>query len=309
MDASDDVYFSALSGDVYKLIPPLDTVTTLISGLSRPNGLALDDARNIYVADSDNNTVEKWSAASNTLTVLVSNGLSYPAGLALDGSGNVYIADTGSSSIKKLMASSGSVTALVSSGLSGPRGVAVDGTGNVYIADTGNSSIKELPYVFVDPTPKSESAAASSDVLPPVLPVTANLLAPFAPTSDQPWLTITGIADGVVIFSLAGNTGPARVAHITLLGQTIPVSQAQPSVEATVARSVRAQMLDNRLFRFVVSNVPDAHFSVFTTTNLTLPMVDWTVIGTSSNIGPNIFEFTCPSPAADTQRFYRIRSP
>ena len=106
--------------------------------------------------------------------------------------------------------------------------MAVDGAGNVYIADTGDNAIKELPHAFVDPTARSESLAAGNDALPVVLPATENLLAPFAPTSDQPWLTITGITNGVVSFSFTANTGPSRTAHITLLGQTIPVTQAAP---------------------------------------------------------------------------------
>ena len=82
----------------------------------------------------------------------------------------------------------------------------MDGAGNVYIADSGNNAIKELPRAFVDPTAKVGSRRAGSDVLPVVLPATANLLAPFAPTSDQPWLTITGITNGVVSFAFTANT-------------------------------------------------------------------------------------------------------
>jgi hypothetical protein len=93
------------------------------------------------------------------------------------------------------------LTTLVSSGLTQPGAVAVDGTGNVYIADTGDSAIKELPYAFVDPTPKLEGLGADNDALPEVLPATENLLALFAPTSDRSWLTITGITNGVVSFS------------------------------------------------------------------------------------------------------------
>ena len=92
---------------------------------------------------------------------------------------------------------------------------------------SGNNAIKELPRAFVDPTAKWEGPAAGSDVLPVVLPATANLLAPFAPTSDQPWLTITGVTNGVVSFAFDANTtGTNRTAHITLLGQPISITQA-----------------------------------------------------------------------------------
>ena len=100
--------------------------------------------------------------------------------------------------------------------------MAVDGAGNVYIADTYNSAIKELPRAFVNPAAFTEGVAAGSDSLPVVLPAAQNLSGPFAPTSDQPWLTITGVTNGVVSFSFTANTTAAtRTANITLLGQTI----------------------------------------------------------------------------------------
>ena len=109
------------------------------------------------------------------------------------------------------------MTTLVSVGLSFPSGVAVDGVRNVCFSDSQNNAIKELPNAFVDPTARLEGLAAGSDSLPVVLPATANLLPPFAPTSDQPWLTITGVASGVVSFSFTANTGPSRTANISLL--------------------------------------------------------------------------------------------
>src|ERR1019366_3151156 len=120
-------------------------------------------------------------------------------------------------------AANGNVAILAASlAVSRPGGVAVDGTGNVYIADSDNNAIMELPYAFVDPTPKLESLAGGSDALPVVLPATENLLALFAPTSDQPWLTISGITNGVVTFSFTASAYN-RTAHISLLGQSIAV--------------------------------------------------------------------------------------
>jgi hypothetical protein len=104
----------------------------------------------------------------------------------------------------------------------------VDGGGNIYVADTENNAIKELPYAFVDGTPKAETLAAGNDDLPVVLPATENLLPPFAPTSDQSWLKITGITNDVVSFSFTAASSN-RTAHITLLGSTIPITQGGPS--------------------------------------------------------------------------------
>jgi DNA-binding beta-propeller fold protein YncE len=123
-------------------------------------------------------------------------------------------------------AANNTVTTLVSAGLNGPRGVAVDGAGNVYIAEYYNHAIKELPRAFVDTAAKTEWAGIGSDVLPSVLSASQNLLAPFAPTSSQPWLTISGVANGVVSVDFtANNTGIARAAQITVLGKSITLNQ------------------------------------------------------------------------------------
>ena len=151
--------------------------------------------------------------------------------MAVDGGGNVYISDTAAHAIRKWTAASNTVATVVSPGLNIPEGVAVDGAGNVYFTDHNSNAIKELPLAFLDPTANWESVAAGSDVLPVVLPATANLLAPFAPTSDQGWLTITGITNGVVSFAFSANTGSTnRTAHITLLGQPIAITQVAPPV-------------------------------------------------------------------------------
>jgi sugar lactone lactonase YvrE len=65
--------------------------------------------------------------------------------------------------------------------------------------------------------------------LPGVLPATVDLQGENAPTSDQAWLTITGVVNGVVSYTCAENTsGSNRMATITLLGQPVVVAQEAP---------------------------------------------------------------------------------
>jgi sugar lactone lactonase YvrE len=131
------------AGTTYVAANPFTRLATLsmISGI--PIGLAVDGAGNVYCADSYSHTIKEWTAANNTVNILVSSGLNNPQGVAVDGAGNVYIADTGDNAIKEWTATSSNVTTLAASGLNNPQGVAVDGAGNVYIADTGNNAIKE----------------------------------------------------------------------------------------------------------------------------------------------------------------------
>ena len=237
VDGAGNVYIADyLNNAIKKWTAANRTVSTLVgSGLSYPEGVAVDVAGNVYIADSSHKAIKVWTAAKNTVTTLATSGLNSPIQIAVDGAGNVYCSDVSSTNaIKEWTPASRTVTTLVSAGLSYPNGVAADGAGNVYIADSLSNAINELPHAFMDPTAKSEGPSAGSDTLPVVLPATANLLAPFAPTSDQPWLTITGITNGVVSFAFGGNaTGTNRTAHITLLGQAVAITQATAPVVIT----------------------------------------------------------------------------
>jgi sugar lactone lactonase YvrE len=212
------------------------TVSTLVSSeRGRPAGVAVDGSGNVFFSDIFSNALEEWHASTQTVSTLVASGLNGPAGVAVDGSGNVFIADTYNHALKEWNGSTGTLSTLVSSGLSYPGSVAVDGSGNVFIADTVNRAIKELPRAFVPGGAVSEGVAAGADALPPVLPATQALSGPFAPSSDQSWLTVDSVANGVVHFSFTQNSGPTRTAHLTVLGQQIPVTQAAaPAAGITV---------------------------------------------------------------------------
>ena len=122
---------------------PADPLTTLVAtGLSAPRAVAVDGSGNVFIADTGNNAIEKWNAATGQVTTIVSSGLNAPEGVAVDAStGDVYIADTGDSAIKEWSSTTGEVTTLVSDPVlvSVPEGIAVDGSGNVYFTKDGNS--------------------------------------------------------------------------------------------------------------------------------------------------------------------------
>ena len=123
---------------------PLSEMSTLISqGLNLPYGVTVDAGGNVYIADTGNNAIKEWSAATQQTSTLVAAGLNGPHGVALDGQGNIYIADAYDNAIKQWNPSTQQLTTLVSSGLYFPLGVAVDGQGNVYIADFGDNAIKQ----------------------------------------------------------------------------------------------------------------------------------------------------------------------
>lgn len=57
------------------------------------------------------------------------------------------------------------------------------------------------------------------------------------------------------------------------------------------------------------TNTPGAHFSVLAATNLSLPLNNWTLLGTAVERPPGSFQFTDANVAVNSQRFYRMRSP
>jgi len=132
------------------------SVTSIGTGLKTPASVALDVTGDLFIADSESNTV--WEiTAGNTTPVSIGTGLSAPEGVATDGAGNVYIADTGNSRIVMVPVVSGALsnsaqtvlvsgtTSIAGSTLKSPAGLSADAQGNLYIADTGNNRIVFLP--------------------------------------------------------------------------------------------------------------------------------------------------------------------
>jgi hypothetical protein len=184
-------------------------------------------------------------------------------------------------------------------------GVAVDSNRNVYYSVTVNGAVNELPYAFVDPSPQVAPMSADGGELSPVLPTTENLAGPFAPTTDQPWLTINSVADGVVSYSYTTATA-GRIGHIKLLGQSIPVIQGVTGTPPII-KNVRS--LGQGSVQFTFTNLPNAVFEVLSSTDLTLPLSQWTVVGSPSVTGSTQYQFTSPPDTNDPTLYFTVRSP
>ncbi len=125
-----------------------------------PNGGIFVDANgNLFVADAQNNRIQKWApGATSGVTVAggygagsAANQLSYPLDVFVDANGNIYVADDGNHRIQKWApgATSGTTVAggneagSAANQLSGPRGVYVDTNGDIYVADTYNYRVQK----------------------------------------------------------------------------------------------------------------------------------------------------------------------
>lgn len=83
-------------------ISPDGTGTLFASALNAPDGLALDAAGNLYVADNGDDVIYKFAPGgerSPSPFVAAGNVLNKPAGLAFDSAGNLYVANFGDDNI------------------------------------------------------------------------------------------------------------------------------------------------------------------------------------------------------------------
>jgi sugar lactone lactonase YvrE len=165
------------SSDASELSPPpygvwaAAVTETALGGpanLGEPQGVAVDTAGNVYVADSLDAIIVEITPAGTVRTLAGMgnyggppvNGpgsaaiFSGPQGVAVDAAGNVYVADTGYHLIR-MITPAGIVSTFAGTGAAGsadgasgaasfryPEGIAVDAAGNLYVADTGNNLIR-----------------------------------------------------------------------------------------------------------------------------------------------------------------------
>ena len=120
----------------------------LPQAFSTPDGVAIDAAGDIFVADDGNNLVKEVPFVNGTYgtPIVLGSGFAFlqPFDVAVDTKGNVYVADRGNNAVEEIPVGGGP-TFVIGSGFVTPTGVAVDAYGNVYVADNGNSAVKEIP--------------------------------------------------------------------------------------------------------------------------------------------------------------------
>jgi len=165
-DKAGILYVTDLSGPYQKVLV-IDRTANVIRTLGEreklnfPNGIAVDGAGNVFVADSSNGRLLMFDA-QGTVRGQIGRGagqgnLGLPRGLAVDESGRVFVADASGQGVFIFHAPSGDSRRLQYIGFIGgqgaadgqfqyPNSAAIDARGRVYVADTFNDRVQVWSY-------------------------------------------------------------------------------------------------------------------------------------------------------------------
>ena len=102
-------------------------------------GIATDGAGNIFIADSGNGRIQKFSPNGAFVTSI--QPFEAPSGIAIDHAGNVYVSEIGSKHRVQKLAPNGTFTAQWAPGLYGPRKIAIGPDDSIYVVDSGRNRI------------------------------------------------------------------------------------------------------------------------------------------------------------------------
>jgi sugar lactone lactonase YvrE len=183
--AADILMGGALQGVPLTMAYRVATMVVPAAPFNHPIGITTD-GKNLFVADTFNNSIRKIIIATGEVSLLAGAGAPGSAdgigtaarfnalyGITTDGT-SLFVADFYNHAIRRVDIASGSVTTLAGSatfgssngsgaaaGFKSPRGITTDGT-NVYVADSGNRTVRKIVIVTGAVTTIAGSATAGA---------------------------------------------------------------------------------------------------------------------------------------------------
>ena len=125
--------------------------------LSNPRGIFVDTQLNLYVADCENNRIQRFASGQSNATTVMGNGstttiiLHCPNSVVLDVDGHLYVVDYGNNRIigwgsngyQCIAACNGSIGSTADH-LNAAFALYFDSYGNIFVSDSGNSRIQKF---------------------------------------------------------------------------------------------------------------------------------------------------------------------
>ena len=192
LDAQGNLYIADQDNQRVRCVTPDGTISTVIGNgtprlrgdggaaadaeVNSPGAVAVDDAGNLYIADTNNQRIRK--IAGGVVTTIVGSGdtgfgsggfegdggpatqarLNNPRGVAVNTAGDVFVADSDNNRIRRIAAdgtistfagtgvfgSSGNGGPAVQAELINPNGLAIDGDGNLYFAGRSTNVVRRI---------------------------------------------------------------------------------------------------------------------------------------------------------------------
>jgi sugar lactone lactonase YvrE len=203
------------------------------ASIDSPNGLAMDAAGNLYIADTHNGRVRMVSAATGLISTVAgagvvggnvqafggdngpatAAGLALPRGLTMDAAGNLYFADSANHRIRRI-SPTGVITTVAGQGtetfagdnapaasasLDSPRSVAVSPAGLLTLADSDNQRVRQLDALPA-PGPDIHTIAGLGTTTQGVLALSGPSVVAYGGGSITATLATSSTATGSVTF-------------------------------------------------------------------------------------------------------------
>jgi sugar lactone lactonase YvrE len=278
VDAAGNLYIADTSNHRIRRVTPGGIITTVagngIAGysgdggaatsaqLSYPDGMAVDAAGNLYIADNGNRRIRRVTPGGIISTVAGNGTRGYsgdggaaasaqlyaPSGVAVDAVGNLYIADAGNNRIRRVTPG-GIITTVAGNGIAGysgdggaatsaqvnyPWGVAVAAQGRIFFSQglaSGAGAVRLLTPTSsactYTATPTTLLSASSGGTLSLTISTSADCA--WTLTGLPSWVSASstsGSGPATVTLTVGPNPGPARSANFTAADVSISVNQA-----------------------------------------------------------------------------------
>jgi hypothetical protein len=147
-------FLTVTEAETYEFLSKWGSSGTGDGQFDHPFGIAVDNSGNVYVADTHNYRIQKFTASGDFVGKWGSWGsdngqFNQPYGVAVDSSGYVYVADTLNNRVQKFTSDGTFVAKWGTSGngdgqFNAPQGIAVSSSGYVYVVDTTNYRVQKF---------------------------------------------------------------------------------------------------------------------------------------------------------------------